>query len=118
MLSLSNDDSITVLRGSVVTFECIPSDINLPVRWIYYSPDGSITRIVSTVQDDSDMISKRQTEAPPSFTTEIDPPGLFHQLTVYDVPLMATGIFSCEIVPPCRDDIIIAQNTSLTVNPG
>ena len=108
-----NDERITVLRGSIITFECNPSDITFPVRWIFYSPDGSIIRLFPNFRDDS----KRQASSL-GLNIEIGPPGLFHQLTVYNVQLMATGIFSCEIMPPCPDDIIIAQNTSLTVQPG
>ena len=114
---MNNDESITVLRGSVVSFECIPSNTTFPVRWIFYRPDGTTSNIFSRIPDDSDRFSKRQTTAP-GFAFEIGPPGLFNQLTVYDVPLTATGIFSCEIVPPCPDDIVIAQNTSLNVEPG
>lgn len=116
-LSLITDKRITVLRGSTVTFECTPSDITLPVRWIFYSPDGTIIRIPLNIQDDSDTFKKRQTSAS-DFNIKIGPPGLFHRLTVYNAPLIATGIFSCEILPPCPDNIIIAQNTSLTIEPG
>ena len=116
-LVLINDARIAVLRGSFVTFECIPSNITLPVRWIFYSPDGSVIRIFPNIRDDSDRFTKRQANLLGS-NIEIGPPRLFHQLTVYDVQLMATGTVSCEIVPPCPNDIIIAQNTSLFVQPG
>ena len=84
--------------------------MKLPVRWIFYGADGSVIRIFP---DDS----KRQAFSLGS-NIEMRPLGLFHQLTVYNVQLMATGNFSCEIVPPCPDNIVIAQNTSLTVQPG
>ena len=73
-------------------------------------------RISPNIPDDSDRLSKRQ--ASYDFDLEIGPPGLHHQLVIYDVPLTATGNFSCEMVPPCPDNIVIAQNTSLTVEPG
>lgn len=114
-LSLITAESIAVLRGNVVTFECIPSNKTFPVRWIFYSSDGTISEISPSIPDDSD-ISKRQTAS--DFDVELGPPGLYHQLIIYDVPLTATGNFSCEIVPPCQDNIVIAQNTSLTVEPG
>lgn len=110
-LSVINDQSITVLRGSVVTFECTPSDTSFVVRWIFYSPDGTVIRIPLNFRDDGEESASR-------FPTTVGPAGLFYQLTVFDVPLTATGIFSCEVSPPCRDNIVIAQNTSLTVQPG
>jgi len=70
-------------------------------------------RIFPNIRDDS----KRQV-SPLGLNIEIGPPELFYQLTIYDVQLPATGIFSCEILPPCQDNIIIAQNVSLTVEPG
>lgn len=115
-LSQINEESITVLRGGVVILECIPSDETLSVRWIFYSSDGNIMRISPSFPDDSDRLSKRQTSY--DFDIEIGPPRLYHQLIIYDVPLTATGNFSCEIIPPCPDNIVIAQNTSLTVEPG
>ena len=110
-LSLNNNDNITVLRGNVITFECIPSNLAFPVRWIFYSRDGNTIRIPTT----GDMFDDGQTI---SFVIEFEPAGLFHRLTINNVPLTATGTFSCEIAPPCQDNIVIAQNTSLTVQPG
>ena len=108
-LSLNNNDNITVLRGNVITFECIPSNLAFPVRWIFYSQDGSTIRISTTdvMFDDGQTLS-----------FEIEPAGLFHRLTINNIPLTATGIFSCEIAPSCRDSIVVAQNTSLSVQPG
>ena len=64
-----------------------------------------------------DRFSKRQTTAPTP-PALFEPPGLYHRFTFFNVPLSASGVYSCEILSSCPDTLVIAQNTSLTVTPG
>ena len=118
-LSLIGDDSITILRGDDVTFECIPSDLSLPVQWRFYNTEG-IDMVIGPGGDVNGTrvgLNKRQAEVS-NFVFEVTPPGLFHQITLFNVPLTANGRISCEIVAVCSDPLVIAQNISLNVLPG
>ena len=110
-LSLLTNNTFTVFRGDNVTFQCVPSNLSLPIQWRLYNTEGNDVIITPDVEgQDNTITSSIQFETP---TTE-----LFHQITLFNISLSANGTFSCELLPPCSDALVIAKNISLTVIPG
>ena len=108
-VTLLTDNDVVELSGNNVTLGCIPTNPALEIRWLYYDEDG--TSILLSPRDDAKRLAVQ-----PSIV--FDPPGLYHQITIINVTLSNTGMYSCVVVPTCRDPSPVTFNVTLIVVPG
>ncbi|XP_065894114.1 uncharacterized protein [Dysidea avara] len=80
---------ITILEGDTVRFNCIPSPRDLPIIWSY-----NVT-----------MVSDAQ-------QTSFSPPNLNHTLTINDVTVPNTGVYTCQLL----EIIFFVQPSEILLN--
>ena len=107
-----NRQNVNVLRTQNTFLECIPSNSNLLIRWVFYRTDGFIVPIVGLFGRD---IDKRNIQLLPNIETE--PP--FHRINITNADVsLHSGVYECSIVTPPGDSTFISRNITVNVLPG